>query len=120
MTTEDKTFIENAAKAMGYEGEWCEVQQGFVYQVPNAGCYLVQLFNPLTSNADCAEMEAQLEISVNWLPAKIRSFHQVDDTNYTVIRFDEVFYKTTDKAAARRRASTRVAAEIAKRNATTV
>jgi hypothetical protein len=111
MTIEDKELIENAAKAMGYEGEWCEVQQAFIYQVPDAGCHLLSAFNSLDSNADCAEMEAQLEIDVLW-NKELQIVNCFNDALPFQRRCREPY--STDKAAARRRASTRVAATMVK------
>jgi len=111
MTTEDKTLIELAAKAMGYSGQISEVHEG---HVRCDGTMLIY-FNPLTSNADCAEMCDQLEIDVIWLDHRkqvqaLKSNEMEDDWVEALEPYG------TDKADARRRASTRVAAEMGKNN----
>ena len=116
MTTEDRYLIENAAKAMGYKGKWL--------LPPNwkKDLFLVDgygEFNPLTSNADCAKMCDQLEIDVIWLDHRkqvqaLKSNEMEDDWIEALEPYG------TDKATARRRASTRVAAEMGKLNGKTV
>ena len=106
MTIEDRTLIENAAKAMGYEPKTVEGKLYVDDSINN-----LWVFNPLTSNADCAEMCDQLEIDVIWLDHRkqvqaLKSNEMEDDWVEALEPYG------TDKAAARRRASTRVAAEM--------
>ena len=119
MTTEDKTLITLAAKAMRYEGKWKIIPSSYVgkfQQVVHERTEMFSIgggkfFNPLTSNADCAEMCDQLEIDVIWLDHRkqvqaLKSNEMEDDWVEALEPYG------TDKAAARRRASTRVAAEM--------
>ena len=97
----DKELIEAAARAMGYTGYWMEDK--FHLNGPRT-------WNPLTSDADCARMEVELEIDVSWLPR-----HKAVNCGNIDFNVGKTELYDTDKAAARRRASTRVAAEIGKR-----
>ena len=64
---------------------------------------------PLTDDGDCARMEADISISIQWEEKCIEVFHE--DTGYLTEAFID---HGGDRQAARRLASLRVAAEIGK------
>lgn len=101
----DKELIELAARAMGYEIVH-SLQTRCIVVNPKTGWR--GTFAPLHSNSDCARMEAELEIDVEWFGESV-----VCSANHSKHLEDEPY--GTDKAAARRRASTRVAAEIGRK-----
>ena len=103
MTNEQ--MLLNAAKAMGFEkvevignsGVWVYNKQGF-------GKY----WNPLESSADCADMEDALDITVVRSMYWVRCWYDGVESISQVQQYED----HTSKGAARRYASTMVAAMI--------
>jgi len=63
-------------------------------------------WNPLTDDGECARMEAEAEIELEWFPIGVKATH------YFTSKFVKFEDHNNDKNAARRYASTLVAAEI--------
>lgn len=98
MTTE-REQLALAAKACGF------VNTPDFYNKRTDGIY----WNPLTDDGDCARMEAQLGICIEWEPEG----YQVVVANKRGVMYSECFQDhNSDKNAARRAASVAVASEI--------
>jgi hypothetical protein len=101
----DRELLEQAAKAAGYRingsvsgGLWISTNKGRSWQE----------WNPLTDDGECARMEAEAEIELEWFPIGVKATH------YFTSKFVKFEDHNNDKNAARRYASTLVAAEIGK------
>lgn len=105
----DRELLELAALAMGMEPfkAW-----GQTFAKGDGGPPRLK-WNPLTDNADCARMEAQLSINTTWID------DYEEEEGPFVICARSPFLRSApygpDKQAARRLASTMVAAEIGRR-----
>lgn len=115
MTEDQKELVTLAAKAMGYEGEWYSEQyEDYVCAgiLPKdfEGIPALNVWNPITSDSDCFHMETELEIDVKNFSSSYIAGRWFDGK---YIYFTKPY--GSDKAAARRLASTRVAAEIQRR-----
>ena len=102
LNEEQKEMLKLAAKACGIEVWWYAFDDTFCLMGYHAR------WNPLTDDGDCARMEAQLLIDVEWGDVAVWPKNHAD-----TIRVHEFFDKhDNDRNAARRLASCRVAAEI--------
>jgi hypothetical protein len=103
MADTDRELLELAAKAAGYKVEWAEPLQSFYF--PDSGTWPARSqWNPLTSSGDALELEIALKLWAHWSDMKggvwlVGTFDQKCPTYYVA---------DTD----RRRATTRMAAEI--------
>ena len=87
----DRELLELAAKAAGYKYD-----------------HKISVWNPLTDDGDCARLEEKLKICIEWWSDSICCTCG-DGSSWT-----EIFADHKDKNAARRYASTALAAEIGK------
>lgn len=94
-----------AAKAIGHELHFNEVG---VAQLWKDGKYLC-FWEPHESDGDCARMEAALGIDIHWENVHVEVFHE--DVGYATECYLD---HGGDRAAARRYASTRMAAAVQK------
>ena len=103
-----KELLTLAAKAMGEPWASGRYQKdyGWWYD-PHGHGRGSRYWNPRDDDADCAQMEAELRIDVLWYPAEVAAYtNNIDETR-------EAFADHSgDRNAARRLASTRVAAEV--------
>ena len=120
MTT-DKELLELAAKAMGYTLTWCEEyiigddEVDFIdmsYVVSGQPDEADWCWSPLEDDGDCARMEAELELEIYWFISCVRVESYLKDGDTDVCINEYFANHNNDKNAARRLASTRVAAEI--------
>lgn len=101
--TDQRELLELAAKAAGYALRSNKTPMGFdAFYVDG------DLWNPRDDDGDCFRLETKLKFDVSWWLdcADIRS----QDMKYEVTEYFS--YHNGDKNAARRMASTRLAAEI--------
>lgn len=108
MTTE-RGQLELAAKACGlYFNPTVKLKQGLRVVKTDAKCQSNQtLWNPASDDGDCARMEAQLDLDINWHSGFVKVCS--DDNQFAVEHFLD---HAGDKNAARRAASVAVASEI--------
>ena len=100
----DRELLEAAAKAAGIYLEWDgnpDEWQPTYYE-----CKIYYLWNPLTDDGDCARLEAELGICIEWWSDSVCC------TVDSGASWTELFADHKDKNAARRYASTALAAEI--------
>lgn len=111
MADQDREMLELAAKAAGlHANQWAEpdtLLPGKGGWVQFVGYGRASVWNPLTDDGDCARMEAALQIDVLWIEGQV--FARRPDSKFAVELFGN------DHQAARRRASTRAAAEHGRR-----
>lgn len=107
MTTE-REMLELAAKACGIE---LEFRKSGLCVIKGKGS-MGPAWSPLTDDGDCARMEAQLGICIDWCDEMVCSCTVVDEDGNYISK--DVYFKdhAGDKNAARRAASVAVAAEI--------
>lgn len=114
MAESDRELLELAAKAYGIDGEYGVAFDDFYYQgntqgliteLPDGQSYV---WNPLTDDGDCARLEAVCQINLYWGT----DFIHAGIRNVNV--FEQYALHNNDRHAARRRASTKVAAIIGK------
>ena len=100
----DREMLKFAAKAMGYDdAEWDEEGRCIVTaKLPGFRCF----WNPLTDDGDCARMESELGIGIEWLSTGVVS------RIWASSRAEYYHDHNGDKNAARRMASCMVAAQI--------
>jgi hypothetical protein len=115
----DKELLELAAKASGFgdkDGNICWTESEYPPKSGNNGAFwnyvgymdTAELWNPLTSIADCFRLETALEISIAWYQDCIVVWIEHNPAS-------EYFADHNgDKDKARRYASVRAAAEIGK------
>ncbi len=117
----EREMIEMAARAMGMAAfGW---QSGAMWitesvEKPNAQICRqhVRTFNPLTDDGDCARMEAAVLINITWLDKGVLSeFFASDNDGFSEFDHFAKFAAHNNRNAARRYASTMVAAEIGRR-----
>lgn len=104
----NRELLELAAKAAGIPGKYMALESDFAgkSQEGISEHYAYKWWNPLTDNGDCARLESICGINLQWFSvAVVAGSH-----------FAEFFKDHNgDKNAARRRASTRAAAETGAR-----
>lgn len=101
---DNRELLELAAKACGLKvSDDYEEQAGF--WVPS----LIRFWNSITSDADCAWMEAELRINLDWCVEHKVIYCSAEDKEAGAHEF---FSDHPSPGHARRMASTRVAAEI--------
>lgn len=104
----DRTLLEKAAKAANYPVEFDGEVNGYFPNGRDENGDVAEWWNPLTDDGDCARLESACDLNVRRGKEFVAVF--CDDR--------EVFVKEYyadhggDKNAARRRASTRAAAEL--------
>ena len=114
MTTE-REQIELAAKACGLVTQYLDERSQWLLvegvRTPLQGKHR-WYWNPLEDDGDCARMEAQLGICIDWCNEMVCSCTVVDEDGNYISK--DVYFKdhAGDKNAARRAASVAVAAEI--------
>lgn len=117
MTNEIKELITLAAKAMGYVIESIDGDVCFRYnKFPDPEeSYGLTKWNPYISDSDCFRMETELEIDVLFFKRgeRVEANNGLPEDHRDFISWTNEY--GTDKAAARRLASLRVAAEIGRR-----
>jgi hypothetical protein len=101
MTPADLTLLKLAAKALGCEFKLIAGQPRLKR---NGWC----AWNPLKGDIDCARMEANLSITVEWNDAEQEVCASYNPGSFICVPYGD------NKQAARREASTRAAAEIGK------
>jgi hypothetical protein len=106
----DQELIELAAKAAGIEGKWYrgDVNNFCRYDGP----YMLGYWNPLTSSGDCAEMEDKLMIDICWWEDMVIAEYSTDTSIEARVPYAD---HNNNFGAARRMASTKVAADIGRR-----
>ncbi len=104
MTHDIKELLELAARAAGYDLDWCAETGRPAIRDQHGGA---DYWDPTADDGDCARLEASLDLHIEWWI-----------TCVTATRYD-VGRKTSacelygdDRQAARRLASTRAAAEV--------
>lgn len=111
MTNEQ--MLLNAAKAMGFEPQEDYYDEGFKVKKEEDSEH-IYCWNPLESSADCAEMEDALSIDIGWgtdmLNDRITAAYY--DGDAYICEYEAIFKDHANKGAARRYASTMVAAMI--------
>jgi len=109
---EKRELLEMAAEACKKIGmQIVDTDKGLLELQHSMSDELHGLFwNPLESNADCFEMECKLGIDVCWYETFVQINYGYADYEQLVDYADH----NNDKAAARRYASTKLAAEIGK------
>jgi len=110
-----KELLENAAKAMGFEVVGYDDELD--YLLIDSGIEdCPSPWNPLTIDADCARMEAELGIDVEWFKSYVLARIKEDFIDVTLHSAIAPYCNyNNDRQAARRMASTRVAAAIGER-----
>lgn len=104
---DDRTLIERAAKAAGYELTW---KTGYCKGGPYAGAFINkrQPWRPLDDDGDIARLEADCEINVRWMALGVSAANRGCDLE----AFERYAAHNGDKQKARRYASTRAAASL--------
>jgi len=109
-----RELLEYAARACGVDGKFLETPKSNEeqYQCGISKYWGYRWWNPAADDGDCARMEAELGISVDWAPTNVMcgAWDGVESES-AVERYEA---HNGDKQSARRMASLRVAAEIGK------
>lgn len=107
----DRELLEMAAKALG--GEYREHALGGFY-LALAPHWNGRSWNPAGDDGDCARMEAELLIDIEWLSYEVAAYSK-DDSGMLAHEALELYVNhANNNQAARRMASVRIAAEIGK------
>ena len=109
---EDRELLELAAKAGGYRVGWFrKLPHQCLVLVDESGAPTNPRWNSLIDDGDCARLEEACEIDVTWFPGYVDA-RRWDAGGMPAVGVEQHSDHGGDKQAARRRASTRAAAEI--------
>ncbi len=114
MSNDTKELLTLAAKACGYDLDWCLDTCRPAIRDQHGGA---SFWSPDIDDGDCLRMETELGLMHVWPKQKphVACWFQVYESEGTIVRKEAFTDHNGDKNAARRLASLRVAAELGRR-----